>query len=126
MDVGLRLRWLCDGTDRLNWRDLLVIIRESSRSSALMRHLKPAESQWDTNSYLLASAVDALHGANWQRSGGNGKRPDPVPRPNDGPARPSIEPEPADSNVFGAGSFEPVAVSQEEIDAWLGVSPAGS
>lgn len=125
MDVGLRLRWLCDGTDRLNWRDLLVIIRESSRSSALMRHLKPAESQWDTNSYLLAQAVDALHGANWQRSG-KGKAPDPVPRPNDGPARPSIEPAPAGDSVFGAGVFEPVAVSQEEIDAWLGVSPAGS
>lgn len=125
MDVGLRLRWLCDGTDRLNWRDLLVVVRESPRSSAVMRHFKPVESEWDTNSYLLAAAVDALHGANWQRSGGTGKRPDPVPRPNDGPARPSIEPAPENS-VFGMSGFEPVAVSQEEIDAWLGRSPAST
>jgi hypothetical protein len=119
----LRLRWLCDGTDRLNWGDLVTIVEEAPRSSALLRHLKPAESEWDTNSYLLAAAVDALNGANWQRGGGKGKQPDPVPRPNDGPQRPSIEPAP-ESNVFGANGFEPDALSLEEIDAWLGRTPA--
>lgn len=119
----MRLRWLCDGTDRLNWGDLVTIVEEAPRSSALLRHLKPAESGWDTNSYLLAAAVDALNGANWQRGGGKGKRPEPVPRPNDGPQRPSIEPAP-ENNVFGANGFEPDALSLEEIDAWLGRTPA--
>lgn len=38
--------------------------------------------QWGWQEHLLASAVDALHAANWQRAGKkNAPRPKPVRRP---------------------------------------------
>lgn len=37
--------------------------------------------RWGITEHLLASAVDALHGANWQRGGGKGSRPKPINRP---------------------------------------------
>ena len=36
---------------------------------------------WTTGDHLLAAAVDALASGNWQRGGGKGKRPKPIPRP---------------------------------------------
>ena len=80
--LGLRLRWLCDGTDRINWRDLHVIVMESDTDSRLIAVLQPDFRGWDVHTYLLAEAVDALVAGNWQR--GNGKRheiPKPLPRP---------------------------------------------
>lgn len=38
---------------------------------------------WGVSEYLLAAVLDTLAGANWQRGGGKGKRPQPVPRPGD-------------------------------------------
>lgn len=38
---------------------------------------------WTVEAHLMASAVDALHGANWQRGDGKSKKPDPIPRPQD-------------------------------------------
>lgn len=44
--------------------------------------------QWTVDTYLLALAVDALNGANWQRAGdGKSKRPTPIPRPGEDEAR---------------------------------------
>ncbi|MEV1331121.1 hypothetical protein AB0J20_16265 [Micromonospora costi] len=37
--------------------------------------------RWGVTEHLLATAVDALLGANWQRGGGKGQRPKPVKRP---------------------------------------------
>lgn len=72
---------LTDLGRRLSWRRLLVLIRHlpPSSSVAVLTH----GPQWATGDYLLAAAVDALHGANWQRSGGKGSRPKPIPRPGD-------------------------------------------
>lgn len=39
------------------------------------------ESDWSLSDHLSAAAVDALNAANWQRGGGKGSRPKPVPRP---------------------------------------------
>ena len=39
------------------------------------------DTAWTVGEHLLADAVDALRGANWQRGGGNGQQPEPVPRP---------------------------------------------
>lgn len=39
-----------------------------------------AEAGWTTDTHLLASTVDLLAGANWQRSG-KGKKPKPIQRP---------------------------------------------
>ena len=41
--------------------------------------------QWDTSEHLLAAIFDTLRGANYQRSGGKGKKPKPLPRPGDEP-----------------------------------------
>lgn len=37
--------------------------------------------RWDTIEHLLAAVVDLLAAANWQRGGGKGQKPKPVPRP---------------------------------------------
>jgi hypothetical protein len=41
------------------------------------------DAAWTSGEHLLASAVDALHGANWQRGEGKGQPPKPLPRPSD-------------------------------------------
>lgn len=46
----------------------------------LLLDLPPAQERWSAQEHLLAAAVDALRGANWQRTG-KGPRPKPVPRP---------------------------------------------
>lgn len=38
-------------------------------------------SLWKTGDYLLAVVADALHGANWQRGNGKGRKPQRIPRP---------------------------------------------
>jgi hypothetical protein len=39
--------------------------------------------QWDMQSLLLRQILLTLQGANWQRSGGKGQRPKPIPLPDD-------------------------------------------
>lgn len=56
-------------------------------TSALAKSVIGAKAQWTTLEYLVAAAVDALNAGNWQRGGGKGKRPKPVPRPGDRQAR---------------------------------------
>lgn len=36
---------------------------------------------WSASDYLLANIFDLLAGANWQRGGGKGRKPQPFPRP---------------------------------------------
>lgn len=50
-------------------------------TSALSRSIHGDQALWSTSDHLLAAAVDALSAGNWQRGGGKGKRPQPVPRP---------------------------------------------
>jgi len=38
---------------------------------------------WSTEAHMLANSLDLLAGANWQRGGGEGAKPPPVPRPGD-------------------------------------------
>jgi hypothetical protein len=57
-----------------------VLISQLPRESRLVRLIDP-RSMWGPTDYLLASAVDALHGANWQRAKGKGRKPTPLPRP---------------------------------------------
>ncbi len=78
--LGLRLDWL--GSEWLSWRDLLVIVNQSPVDSALFRAMHPEDAVWGLKEQLLAVIADALHGANWQRSGGTGARPKPI-RPSD-------------------------------------------
>ena len=122
--VGLRLRWLCDGTDRLNWRDVQVVILEADQSSAIARHELGESAFWTVDTHLLAGVLDALNGANFQRSGGRGKRPSPVPRPGM-PAAPAETAPSEGSTLFGGtDGFEMDSVSIEEMNEWLGLAPA--
>jgi hypothetical protein len=45
------------------------------------RTLDDEAARWTLSDHLLACAVDALRGGNWQRSGGKGTKPKPLPRP---------------------------------------------
>ena len=38
---------------------------------------------WSMETHMLASVADVLVGANWQRAGGKGPKPAPLPRPGD-------------------------------------------
>ncbi len=119
---GLRLRWLCDGTDRLNWRDVAVVIRQAGESSAVARHVMGDAFGWGVGEYLLASAVDALHGANWQRSG-KGSRPEPVARPGVAVTAQNAESDTPKGNPFNddeSGTFTGVAMPIDELNKWLG------
>lgn len=39
------------------------------------------DTAWTVGEHLAAVGVDLQAGANWQRGGGKGKKPDPIPRP---------------------------------------------
>jgi len=84
-----------------------VIVRHLPRSSALVREIEGEDSPWGLTEQLLAAAVDALNGANWQRGGGKRKdKPKPIPRP----------------GVEKDKRFGKEAVSMEEMADWLGWS----
>lgn len=62
--------------------------------SAIARALDPEGALWADPAmanFLLAAVVDHLAAANWQRSGGKGSRPKPVPRPGVGPQVTNIQ-----------------------------------
>lgn len=103
--LGLRLRWLGDGTDRLLWHDLMVIVCECF--------------SWSTADYLLASAVDSLHVLNWQNGGGKGAKPKLVPRPGYTDTVSSQD----DGNPFNdneSGVFRGEMTPIPELNSWLG------
>lgn len=49
--------------------------------SELMAEIHGESARWGPAEHLLALAVDVLAGANWQRGGGKGAKPKPIPRP---------------------------------------------
>lgn len=109
--LGLRLEWL--GTDALSWRDLLVIVKQSPRGSALSRAVNGEDDFWGLPEHLLAGIFDLLASANWQRGGDEkAKRPDPFPRPGVGRRRALG----MDGEVIASGK----GVSIEEMDRLLG------
>ena len=66
---NIDLRDLVSGA--LSWRRLRVLTEAMYGDTA----------RWGPTEHLLASAVDTLRSANWQRGQGKGKRPKPVTRP---------------------------------------------
>ena len=74
--AGLNLDDL--GSKRLSWLDLMVFVVHSPRGSALYRASHPEFADWGVVEHLLASTVDALNAANWQRAG---KKTNPKPKP---------------------------------------------
>lgn len=71
---------------------------------------------------MLAGILDAVNTANYQRGGGKGRSPKPVPRP----ANPTSQASHADAGQGPlqrglADGFEMDAVSLDEVNQWLGV-----
>lgn len=80
MSAGMRLRDL--GSDTLTWSDLATLLRYPRERGPLYRAVLGDRADWDHQAQLLATIIDMLAGANWQRSGGKEQdRPEPYPRP---------------------------------------------
>lgn len=106
--LGLRLRWL--GTERLTWRDLLVIVMHSSQTSALLADTSPEDAAFGPTEVMLAVLEHRLRVLIWQNGGGKGKRPEMMPIPG------------AKSGRKGGSVMAPEPVSIEEMNARLGWS----
>lgn len=68
--LGLRLRWLGDGTDRLDWQDVFAVVD----------HMY---SRWSTTEHLLAGVFESIMLLRWELGGRQGPCPKPLPRPGD-------------------------------------------
>lgn len=97
LTMGKRLEDL--GTLALSWRDLLVIIRQAPLDSAYVRAKRGEAAHWGVAEYLLATVVDALEAANWQRGNQGAKTPSPRPKP---VHRPGVKDE---KKTFGADAI---------------------
>lgn len=87
--LGLRLRDL--GSDRLTWRDLLVIVKHCPPGSPLAGALNPVSS-WTTTDHLLAFVFDAVRSLAWTTaSNADNPHPQPFPRPGDPPRVSPVE-----------------------------------
>lgn len=101
--LGLRLRNV--GSEDFTWGDLLTVVRQSPRSSALFRAMNPEEAEWGLTQQLLAYQADLTAVGNWQRAQGKRKDyPKPIPRP----------------GVEADKKFGKDAISMDEMAAWLG------
>ena len=58
-----------------------MLVRHLPADSATRHALEGDGAHWGLSEQLLAAAVDALAAGNWQRQGGKGARPKPIPRP---------------------------------------------
>jgi hypothetical protein len=56
-------------------------VRHLPRESSTHQKLAGDGAQWGVTEHLLALMADSLRAANWQRGGGKGQRPRPLPRP---------------------------------------------
>lgn len=95
------------GSKKFSWVDLRAIIRHSGSDTAYGRSAAGTAAGWGIGEYLLAIVADRLAGANWQRGGGKGSRPRPLPRPT------------SDENTkkYGHGTM-----NADELDSFLGYS----
>lgn len=76
---GVDLRGLVTG--ELSWRRLKSLVAGLPRQAAVVRAALDDGADWGVTDHLMASVVDLLSSANWQRGGGKGARPKPVTRP---------------------------------------------
>jgi hypothetical protein len=112
--LGLRLRWL--GTEWLTWGDLLAIVRQSPRGSALSRAINGESDIWGLPEHLLAGIADLIALGNWQRGGDEkAKRPDMIPRPGLDARRQKLGM--VGGDVIGGDGK---GMTQEELDRRLG------
>ena len=66
----------------LSLRRLNALISNLPPDCALSRAIDPEVAAWSVTDHLLATVIDTLQTANWQRGGdANAARPKPFPRP---------------------------------------------
>lgn len=110
LKLGLRLRDF--PSPDLTYGDMLVIIQQAPRESAIARAVDPERAEWSLSDYLLAMIADANTWLVWSKSQDgqkNRNRPKPIPRP-------GME-EDKDTRVFGS---DPIPI--DELDDFLGWS----
>ena len=93
-------------------RDIAAMAIHLPRDSATLLAVHPLEEieLWDLNTHLLATTVDLLAGANWQRTGKRSGRPRPIKRP-----------KPPKSSTGSRAGFDSVA----DFRAWYAAQPGG-
>lgn len=69
---------MCDGTDRLDWEDLLLFVEHPAIGSNV--DMMGKDPVWTLQNELLAGVFDGLRNISWQLSG-KGPRPEPIDRP---------------------------------------------
>ena len=74
---GVRLR---NVPESIGWDGVLVFMNHAPRDGALARAYDN-RAQWGVTDYLLAALVDEVNVLIYQLSGGKGKKPKPVKRP---------------------------------------------
>ena len=110
MTAGMRLRDL--GSETLTWSDLATLLYYPRERGPLYRAVLGDRAEWDHHAQLLATIIDMLAGANWQRSGGKEQdRPEPYPRPG----------VPGYSHAIAAPVADDDAYTIEELEADLGL-----
>ena len=103
--VGVRWRWVNDGSDRLSWDDVIALIAPAGPDSAIVRDARKDEWEWDLTNQLLAFIADQLKMSAWD---GKGARPKPIPRPG------------VDGKEMETAGVKPEGLSKAEMDEWLG------
>lgn len=83
-DLFMAGRSLDDLGHAYSWDDFAAFVKFAPVDSRLAASVT-GMSAWTRGEVLLASAVDALRGANWQRAKGRGPRPKPIKVPGYGP-----------------------------------------
>lgn len=68
-------------TGRLTARQVIAWINQLPAGCALDRAQHGDDALWDLHAQLLAAGVDVSMWANYQRAGGKGPKPQPIPRP---------------------------------------------
>lgn len=105
IEVGVRWRWVNDGSDRLSWDDVIALIATAGPDSAIVRDARKDEWEWDLTNQLLAFIADQLKMSAWD---GKGARPEPIPRPG------------VDGKEMETAGVKPEGLSKAEMDEWLG------
>ena len=109
--LGLRLRDF--PSPDLTYGDMLVIIQQAPRESAIAKAVDPERAEWSLTDHLLAMIADANTWLVWSKSKDgqkNRNRPKPIPRP-------GLEDDSSDVQRFGS---DPVPIDQ--LDDFLGWS----
>lgn len=99
---------LSDLGGALSWRRCGVLLRQLPLTSRTHRAVGGDVLAWGTSEHLLATIVDLLAGANWQRSGGKGERPRAIPRPGMNDKK----------DARRMGSAMPIDDARVVLDAW--------